>query len=333
MGYEFGQVLGELMKSIITARSLSDKASRELAISYERDELLRAFPVPFVELENVEIELKFAFQTETGLGDLPYIESIEKTEGLAAGVEDDLVQETARRVSETVINAMTTLQRLVTLTKAFEIEQAGRCIEETVVSVVRDPTRLSMATQPPAGVKLAAFDVRRVVTKVIYALMKNGMVTLTKKHLPTVTNELVKLLGPISLEHEEKTAEVRGFISQQPPTDDWPTTPPIVVIGDGVDDVPYPTVPVEDPVPTLRPTLRPTLAPTTAPTTAPDDTPRPIPVPGYSNPMNVIIQANELLNLPAEMLSSIKITVNVSNYEWTGVDRGNGQSTRKLTRE
>lgn len=76
MGYDMGQVLGDLLNSIVTARNTSDRTSRDLALQYERDELMRMFPVPFVELANVEVELKFAFESPpVAEGPLPYIQS------------------------------------------------------------------------------------------------------------------------------------------------------------------------------------------------------------------------------------------------------------------
>jgi hypothetical protein len=163
MGYNMGQVLEELLNSIVNARHSSDRTSRELALQYERDELMRMFPVPFVELANVEVELKFSFESPSvEEGPLPYIQS--------------------------------------------------------------------------------------------------------------------------------ETSEERDAI-MMPAPDTEPIPSPY----------PYP--------------------------------PRPLPVPMYENPMqSVMLRADELAKLPPECVSSIKLSLNVSNYEWNVIDRKDGAPTRRFVR-
>ncbi|MBL0389509.1 hypothetical protein JJB07_23675 [Tumebacillus sp. ITR2] len=312
MGYDMGIVLGDLMKSIVAARSSSDQASRDLALQYERDELLRMFPIPFVELEDIEIDLKFAFEAQTEVGPLPYIESLETP-------ESNLVGMTAQRVRDKVIEALnTTLRSLVTFTVLYDGEKVGRCIEETVSSMIASPTRLVVTTIPPEGVSLESFDVREVVNKLVGALVQNGYVTVAKENLLVVLDELDRVVQPISVEHEQMAVASRAqqmqiMAGEPSPDGDFPDPSPYpgpIYEDTGVDPLPVDPVPIPDPAPR----------------------PRPLPVPVEFNPMNILIQANELLNLPSDCLSSIKIKVQVKNYEWSSVDRNEGVS-RKLIRE
>jgi hypothetical protein len=56
---ELYQLIGTVLRDIAHARHVSDVFSRQLSHSYERDSLLRRFPVPRAEISEVEFELKF----------------------------------------------------------------------------------------------------------------------------------------------------------------------------------------------------------------------------------------------------------------------------------
>ncbi len=70
---ELNQILGALLRDIAQARFSSDLYSKNISRYYEQNSLLRRFPVPRAEIEEVEIDLKFAlseidFQGDTGEG-------------------------------------------------------------------------------------------------------------------------------------------------------------------------------------------------------------------------------------------------------------------------
>ncbi|EPX64104.1 hypothetical protein D187_005237 [Cystobacter fuscus DSM 2262] len=56
-------VLGAILKDFSQARMNSDAYSRDISRYYEKDPLLRGFPVPRADIESVELELKFAFKS------------------------------------------------------------------------------------------------------------------------------------------------------------------------------------------------------------------------------------------------------------------------------
>ncbi len=56
---ELYQVIGSVLRDVAQARFMSDRYSRQISYQYERDSLLRTFPVPRVEIEEVEFDLHF----------------------------------------------------------------------------------------------------------------------------------------------------------------------------------------------------------------------------------------------------------------------------------
>lgn len=58
---EIRHIIGAILQDIAQARFSSDIYSRDISRYYEQDALLRRFPVPRSDIEEVDIELKFAF--------------------------------------------------------------------------------------------------------------------------------------------------------------------------------------------------------------------------------------------------------------------------------
>ena len=58
---ELYQVVGSALRDVANARFISDLYSRNLSRYYERDALLRNFPVPRAEISEAEIGIKFVF--------------------------------------------------------------------------------------------------------------------------------------------------------------------------------------------------------------------------------------------------------------------------------
>ena len=55
------QIVGTILRDIAQSRVYSDIYSYEVSVHYEKDSLLRQFPVPRTEITELEIDLKFAF--------------------------------------------------------------------------------------------------------------------------------------------------------------------------------------------------------------------------------------------------------------------------------
>ena len=71
---ELNAIIGTVLRELAQARYMSDIYSRDLSRLYEKDPLLRMFPVPRAEVQEVELSLKFAisdireiFQNENNL--------------------------------------------------------------------------------------------------------------------------------------------------------------------------------------------------------------------------------------------------------------------------
>src|SRR5436305_6487719 len=59
---ELYQVVGAILRDVSQARFMSDLYSRQISFSYENDSLLRRFPVPRGEIEEVEFNLPFVIK-------------------------------------------------------------------------------------------------------------------------------------------------------------------------------------------------------------------------------------------------------------------------------
>lgn len=57
-------IVGTILKDIAQSRVYSDIYSYEVSVHYEKDSLLRQFPVPRTEVKELELEMKFAFSDE-----------------------------------------------------------------------------------------------------------------------------------------------------------------------------------------------------------------------------------------------------------------------------
>ena len=57
---DLSQVVGGILKDITQARFTSDAYSRNISRYYEQDPLLRRFPIPRADIEEIEIDLKFS---------------------------------------------------------------------------------------------------------------------------------------------------------------------------------------------------------------------------------------------------------------------------------
>ena len=58
------QIVGTILRDIAQSRVYSDIYSYEISLHYEKDSLLRQFPVPRTEISELELDLKFAFSDD-----------------------------------------------------------------------------------------------------------------------------------------------------------------------------------------------------------------------------------------------------------------------------
>jgi hypothetical protein len=56
---ELYQIIGAVLRDVAQARFMSDRYSRQISNQYEKDSLMRTFPVPRVEIDEVEFDLHF----------------------------------------------------------------------------------------------------------------------------------------------------------------------------------------------------------------------------------------------------------------------------------
>lgn len=59
------EVLGAILQNVVAARQSADTYTASILPNYAKDKILKHFPVPKIEIESVELSLKFAI---TGVG-------------------------------------------------------------------------------------------------------------------------------------------------------------------------------------------------------------------------------------------------------------------------
>jgi hypothetical protein len=57
---KLSEIVSILLCDIVLSRSNADKYSAHLSLEYEKDEILRHFPVPRIEISELTVNLKFA---------------------------------------------------------------------------------------------------------------------------------------------------------------------------------------------------------------------------------------------------------------------------------
>ena len=89
---QLNQIIASLLSDINEAKSKADESSRNLAMAYAADDVLKFFPVPKIGIQNLEVELKYAIES---VEEKPF-QSSQSKERLAAYVKnfsDDLAKE------------------------------------------------------------------------------------------------------------------------------------------------------------------------------------------------------------------------------------------------
>lgn len=92
---ELHDIMGAILRDLAQARVTSDLYSREISKHYEKDSLLRLFPIPRTEINDVEIELKFAINE---------IELDESRNDNRNAQIDSTVEKFSEKLTETIFN-------------------------------------------------------------------------------------------------------------------------------------------------------------------------------------------------------------------------------------
>lgn len=348
MSNELQDVLGGILSALAQGRNQSDRVSKELSIQYEQDDLMRAFPVPRVELEHVQIELKFAVTaqppttTEADTMTIPrtttaQVAGLTATATIDPTVVTRLVQNSALNAANKVANSINELtigsvygiaphQGLMyretepipdeyprpipdteILIPVYDLTTIHQVSLEMVTAVILETTRVACATPPQPGVVLETFPLWAVSDRVVRELTNRGLIQFMNGTTPAqVTEQLANfILPPVKQTHETEVMRLRSTLVQPTPTEPVPT-------------VPVPTEPDTDSPPPPDSDVNP--APTTP--TAPQPT-----------TFGIVTRYQDLALLPPEIISTLKMSINVKNYEWTKVDEQDGQAVRKLVQE
>ncbi len=98
---ELNAIVGTILRELAQARYMSDTYSRHLSKIYERDSMLRMFPVPRAEINEIDLSLKFA------------IANIEEVEQKPADLLNRLFANHVETITEDVLQAMAGSERLL----------------------------------------------------------------------------------------------------------------------------------------------------------------------------------------------------------------------------
>lgn len=245
-------VIGGILGSVAEARSISDRASRELAVLYEKDPLMRAFPVPRVEIDNIDFDLKFVLQSDP--------DAMLQAQPSRA---HDLVKLTASRVRSAVTAAIPErkLSNQLAFPRTRDYDLIGNIVEETTLNLILGPTVLAVHTPSDDSVQVQTFDVHECAGRIAKELEEQQLATIKSDG---VVERIAGLLEPIQKEHEKEVTLLRAAL------------------------------------------------------------------PSTGIRMNALFAYKDLVELPPSVLSTIKLTVNVRNYEWTQVGEQDGEPVRKL---
>lgn len=160
---DLGEVLGGLLRSLATARFVSDSASRQLSLLYEKDELLRLFPVPRMDYREVQADIGFAVrQVEAAPADAEIQvdrlidQTVEKIMAAVAKALDASVESrTARRILTARKEVADILDRLVREVRAQPASSAAGSILVDVAApdVAKVPPEILSRVKLSVGVQ------------------------------------------------------------------------------------------------------------------------------------------------------------------------------------
>lgn len=259
---ELRNIIGGVLSSAAEARSLSDRVSRDLAILYEQDDLMRAFPVPRMEFDKIDIDLKFALQ------DGGYSTAQEKAalpQSAEASPASELVKLTAMRIRSVLTEAVAggKLSSVLKFERTKDYEKLGAAAQDEAADLLLSPTTLAAQTPPYEDVTLTAFDARELAGRIVKTWEKQGLAAAKSDRSEA---KITELLTSVQREYESELAQLRASALERASID-------------------------------------------------------------------AIFSYRELVGLPPEVLSTIKLSIQVRNYEWTQVGDREGEPVRKLVPE
>ena len=103
---ELHHIIGSILRDISQARASSDIYSRNLSKYYEQDPLLRRFPAPRTDIDEIEVDLKFAI---SGLEVNPSQE--ENREAMAATIYVKYSDYIAQAFFDAILNSLDKLKK------------------------------------------------------------------------------------------------------------------------------------------------------------------------------------------------------------------------------
>jgi len=246
---EFQDIVGAILKEIAQARIASDLYAREVSQEYQKDQLLRLFPVPRTEIKDIAIDMRFAI-TE--------VDTQQRTQNRNLQVYS---------IISNYANLLAT-EAVPYLAKSFDaknFEEGSKITQKDLQAYIHQALLLKKDTYLNAQ---GVYDLT-----IAKEVLQEGL----NKYMGTI-------LTLISVDFNTKLENVvEGNLNIT-----------LEAMGNALNE---------------------TFANTS------------------SQVLNIEVAENNLANMPANMLSSVKITSEVRNYVWTDIEDEEGNKTKRLIPE
>lgn len=185
---ELHHILGSIFRDIAQSVFTSDMYSRDISRYYEQDPLLRHFPVPRTEVDELEVQLKFAI---SGI-DLNPAQSVSR-ESSAATVFVDFSYDLSEQFFETLENSLESMENVSreTWRKISSLEQRIYLRQDLLKYFLREQSSL-IDQQGEFQVDAARREISGLLTRRVGWLLKDT--PLTGSAVKKIADTVVKAL-------------------------------------------------------------------------------------------------------------------------------------------
>ena len=171
------QIIGTVLRDIAQARVTSDIFSRDISKYYERDSLLRLFPIPRVEVSQVEIDLNFAIN-KIELDPTRKEEERVSIEGLFDKYSEVIVNSVFRELVNIVNSDEEKSKRWLQLKQSWDVEKVSRDISIAINRYLNDNVKelidKKILTSSTTNTKSKQKDKPTTETELVFNISKAG---------------------------------------------------------------------------------------------------------------------------------------------------------------
>ena len=286
---ELHEIIGGVLRDLAQSRIASDIHSREASLAYQKDPILRKFPVPRVDIKEAEVDLRFAVANIERQDEIEFTEGVDylaakRTQLLARVFErysseiseqvaDDYYKELKEIVADYRQSQRENKNQIDELWQSSQLQINSRSFRESIAEIVLD--ELESYTQEQINEKLILKDVheKNSVKKILDAVKEYLAEEVDEELLSVLTDkENTRVFLEVNKTIQRKIREMKNTILWLSQDD----------LGVNID---------------------------------------------------VDVSAERLENKTPELVSSIKLKVDIRNYVWTQTEERDGKVVRQLVPE